>query len=299
MKDDVKKCVHKPVFINRNIKKLIHGPIKLTVKYTICFGSDMIDLLLGRRDKLTAPAKFRVRVGCFLNFISSNNYRSVGREFFQYLRDFCALKLNDNILDVGCGCGQIAAQLTKYLHPDGRYEGLDIDRAAIEWCREQICSQYPNFNFVLTDVFNNHFHPKGKIKASDYKFPYEKESFDVVLLKFVFNHMLRHDVENYLSETARVLKKNGRCFITYYLLNPESLDLIDAKLSTLDFKYEAEGCYVLDKSMPEYTVGYDEMFIRQLYTRHGLNIVEPIHYGYWCGRKKFLTFQDIILAVKR
>lgn len=29
-----------------------------------------------------------------------------------------------------------------------------------------------------------------------------------------------------------------------------------------------------------------------------MNIVEPIHYGLWCGRDEFLSYQDIILAKK-
>ncbi len=50
--------------------------------------------------------------------------------------------------------------------------------------------------------------------------------------------MLAPEVENYLSEIARMLKVGGRCFISFFLLNPESLELIAKGQSTLDLKYD-------------------------------------------------------------
>lgn len=81
---------------------------------------------------------------------------------------------------------------------------------------KNITPKYPNFNFQLADIYNKMYNPQGKYKASDYKFPYANETFDFVFLTSVFTHLLPQDMERYLSEIARVLKKNGRCFITFF-----------------------------------------------------------------------------------
>jgi ubiquinone/menaquinone biosynthesis C-methylase UbiE len=110
--------------------------------------------------------------------------------------------------------------------------------------------------------------------------------------------MLTLDMNNYLSEISRVLKKNGRCLISYFLLNSESRALIDAHLSSLNFHHVLENCRVNDMANPEIAVAYEEEYIRGLYSKLGLEIVRPIKYGLWCGRKPYLSYQDIIVASK-
>jgi hypothetical protein len=114
--------------------------------------------------------------------------------------------------------------------------------------------------------------------------------------------MLPPDMENYFSETARMLKVGGKCVMTFFLLNQESLNGIDVGLNTLKlpFKYEFEHetCRIADCKTPETTVAHEESFVRNLYDRNGLSIAE-ITYGYWCGRQESLgCMQDVIIAVK-
>lgn len=268
----------------------INPKMKSVMQRTYYFVVDAIDLLLGRRDELTPPRRIR-------RFVGDGDFRKIGEEFLQYFIELGRLKPNERVLDVGCGIGRMAVPLTRYLDKRGSYEGFDIVADGINWCRKKITPKYPNFHFQLVDI-HNIYNPKGKRNASEYKFPYENESFDFIFLTSVFTHMLPQGMENYFSEIARILKKDGRCLITFFLLNTESLKLIDAKLSLLNFKYKFEGYRTIDKSAPESAISYDERFIRVLYKKYGLNIVGPIHYGLWCGRKKFLSYQDIVIAVK-
>jgi len=226
-------------------------------------------------------------------------FKKNGEEFFRYYIELCDLKPNEKILDVGCGIGQKTIPLTKYLDETGRYEGFDIIKSEINWCKKSISTRYPNFHFQQADVFNKCYNPKGKYKASEFRFPFEDASFDLVTLGSVFTHMLPEDLENYLSEITRVLKKGGRCLITFFLSNKESLELINAQKSILDFEYEHGKYRTINPSMPEDAVCYDEPFILSLYERCGLEIREPIHYGSWCGRRDFLSYQDTIIAIKR
>lgn len=273
------------------IKQFIPRPIRPIMRKIYYFSVDTIDLLLGRRDKLTPPR--RIIHG------SRGDFKKIGEEFLQYFTELGSLKPNERVLDVGCGIGRMAAPLTKYLDKKGNYEGFDIVADGINWCKKKISPQYPNFHFQLANVFNKNYNPNGKCKASKYKFSYENESYDFVFLTSVFTHMLPQDMKNYFCEITRVLKSGGRCLITFFLLNKESLQLINARKSTLDFKYDDAGYRTINKSIPESAVAYNEKFIQRLYEKYRLNIVEPIHYGSWCGRKNFLSYQDIIIAVKK
>lgn len=244
-----------------------------------------------RQDELT-PAKGEI-------FVGGGDFEKIGEEFLQYFIELGELKPNERVLDVGCGIGRMAIPLTKYLDKKGSYEGFDIVAKGINWCRKKITPKYPNFHFQLVDVLNKSYNPNGKYKASEYKFSYEDKSFDFIFLTSVFTHMLPQDMKNYFYEVTRVLKRSGRCLITFFLLNTESIKLIDEKLTTLDLKYNVEGYRTTNKNTPESAVAYDERFIRRLYEKYRLNIAEPIHYGSWCGRENFLSYQDIVIAVKK
>ena len=46
---------------------------------------------------------------------------------------------------------------------------------------------------------------------------------------------------------------------------------------------------------PRETVAYEEL-VREIYSKRGFAIREPIHHGRWAGREKCHTWQDLILA---
>lgn len=255
------------------------------------FPADLLDSVLGRRDPLT-PSKGRAA-----SSVGAVRFKRAGNKFLRYFLDLGELKPHERVLDVGCGIGRMALPLTGYLS-SGEYEGFDVVPSSIAWCQENITSRYPNFRFQVADVYNKEYNPKGTVGASEYKFPYEDESFDFVILTSVFTHMLPDEVSNYLSEISRVMKPGGRAMITYFLLNQESLQLIESGMSAIDFRYDFGVYRVKEKSTPEAAVAYQEGFIRSLYKENGLEIGEPIRYGRWCGRENFLKYQDIVVTRK-
>ena len=113
-----------------------------------------------------------------------------------------------------------------FLDANGGYEGFDIVPEGIEWCKQHIVGPHDNIHFTLADVYNKEYNPKGSKQPADYRFPYEDETFDVAVLLSVFTHMLPTDVDRYVGEIARVLKKNGRICASYSIITPESLQLM-------------------------------------------------------------------------
>jgi len=252
--------------------------------------ADNIELWTGKRDALTPPAR--------KNFVGDGDFRQTGEEFFKYFVELGALAPGQNVLDVGCGIGRMAVPLAGYLDKSGSYEGFDIVKKGIDWCKLNITRRYPNFRFQLADIYNKNYNPKGKYPASAYRFPYNDDSFDFVFLTSVFTHMLPPDMENYFSEIARTLKDGGRCLVTFFLANDESMRLMGQGKTRLDFKYDCNNYRTIDKDKPEAAVCYDEKFILDIYKKYGFKINGPIHYGSWCGRPIYLSCQDLIVAVK-
>ena len=150
----------------------------------------------------------------------------------------------------------------------------------------------------MVDVFNSEYNPRGKLKGSNFNFPYEDNYFDFVCANSVFTHMVPKDLENYISEISRVLNKGGRFFLTFFLLNNDSISFIHKKKSKYNFDTNTDTFSTMSKKTPDYIIAYHEDFVRNLFIKHGLHITEPIKYGFWCGRKSNVSFQDFIMGIK-
>jgi ubiquinone/menaquinone biosynthesis C-methylase UbiE len=235
-----------------------------------------------------------------MNFVGAGDFKEIGENFLRHFIRVGGLQKEDRILDVGCGIGRMAIPLTQYLDRTASYEGFDIVANGIEWCEEQITSRYPNFRFHLVSVKNNMYQPNGNINAYDYRFPYEDESFDFVFLTSVFTHMRPADMENYLSEVSRVLKTRKNCFNTHFLINEQARTLLNAGACPRKLGRSSSGYHSVDPENPETAIAYEENYVRACYRKNGLRIIEPIRYGYWCGRPRHscMDYLDITIATK-
>ena len=274
------------------LRRITPSKIKQTFRPVYYGLIDWLDPLRSSGDNLIPPKSLRMQIGW-------GDFKQIGEVIRQRLIESAGLKPDDRILDVGCGVGRIAIAISDYLSDGGEYQGFDIMGDAIRWCQKNISTRHANFKFVHSDVYNGVYNPTGKIKAAEYRFPYPDDSFEVVILTSVFTHMLPAELENYLSEIARVLKPGGRALITYYLINPEALETMKTGSNSFNFQYQiSASCFYADKDHPEAVVAYEESYLRRLYADRGLAIREPIDYGDWSRQELQKSRQDVVLAVK-
>jgi ubiquinone/menaquinone biosynthesis C-methylase UbiE len=93
------------------------------------------------------------------------------------------------VLEVGCGHGGGASYLTRTVHP-ASYTGLDLNRAAVAFCRKR--HDLPSVKFVHGDAE---------------KLPFPDQSFDAVInleSSAAYPHFSR-----FLAEVGRVLRPGG------------------------------------------------------------------------------------------
>jgi ubiquinone/menaquinone biosynthesis C-methylase UbiE len=275
--------------MKKYLKRAIPNFIKPILKRIYYFPSDIMYGFKGR-DSMIPPKS--------MIFVGDGDFEKTGQEFKRLFIELAGLQPDSRVLDVGCGIGRMAIPLTGYLSAKGEYWGFDIVKKGIDWCQSRVSPKFSNFHFQHSNVYNKYYNSQGKVLAKDFKFPYEDEFFDFVFLTSVFTHMLPSDLENYMGEISRVLKTEGKCLLTFFILNNESENLVQLGHSTLDFRYEIEGCLTTDRKRPEAAIAYNESHIKMLLQKYGLGIVEPIHYGSWCNRSNYLSYQDIVIATK-
>lgn len=236
---------------------------------------DFIDRWSGARDELTPPRRL-----LFDGTRSYAEFHALGAELRRLLITHGLLP-HHHVLEIGSGNGKNARALTSYLR-DGRYEGFDIVARGVDWCRANITPRFGQFRFQHANVYNRTYNPTAQCWASDYRFPYAENSFDLVFLSSVFTHMLPDDLRNYVREIRRVLKPGGKCFASFFLLNAESLEAMATPQTGREFPYEHDAtCRVADRDWPEDAVAYDEHFVRGLFEKQGLGVAEVV-FGSWC-----------------
>ena len=264
---------------------------------------DFRDWRSGDRDPLVAPRRKNL----------PSQITVVGEKMLAFLVELGGLRPAGAVLDVGCGPGRIAASLTRYLDSTGRYEGFDVMPRSIRWCRRRITRRHPNFRFQLADLHNAQYNPHGTQRAGEYTFPYGDENFDVAVAASLFTHLRPFESMRYLSEIARTLKPGGRLVGTWFLINEQSIELIEAgrarhpsmfgateSVLRLDYELEDEQgnrFRAAEAEIPEHLIAAYEEDVRLQHERAGLRVVE-VRFGLWSGREAVpgRLGQDIVVA---
>ncbi|MGC9998549.1 MAG: class I SAM-dependent methyltransferase [Bryobacteraceae bacterium] len=216
-------------------------------------------------------------------FVGGANFDTVGHWFLEEFRGLGLLQERGRILDIGCGCGRIAFALAMdaaVRKLEIEYDGMDIDRANIQWCQRHITPRNASFRFYLADCASPSYNPHGQQAPTTYQFPFSDGKFDLILLISVFTHMLEDEMRQYLSEAARMLTPNGRVYATFFLF--QNLDEVRDGLKRhagWTFRHTCRNAAVSRLDYPNHAVAYLESFVRDMAFRSGLRVIEPTRYG--------------------
>ena len=214
---------------------------------------DVADRVRGRGEPLVPPRR--------LNFVGPGDFVAVGDEFMRHFAELGGLGSSERVLDIGCGIGRIARPLAGHLDAGGSYDGFDVSRDGIEWCRRHYAG-YPNFRFRHADLANALYNPGGRVRASEYRFPYDDASFDFALAISVFTHLVEADAANYVAEAARVLVPGGRLLTTWLLLDDEVRSRVAGGEAAFELRRVDDVSAVMSEGTAEEAVAFDEGWVR-------------------------------------
>lgn len=167
------------------------------------------------RGTAVIPAK-HIRFGG-REFKNDDFFLASARSEAQRLVQRCSLSQRSAVLDVGCGVGRLPIGILDRVGTVRAYRGVDVHAKSIRWCKQHIESAHPCFQFRLVDAKNRCYNPKGLPLSDSFQFPFDDESFDVIYLYSVFSHMMAEDVKVYLREFRRLLRPDGKVFLTAFL----------------------------------------------------------------------------------
>lgn len=221
-----------------------------------------------------------------------------GEEWSMLLRIYGKLGRRSRIFEIGCGQGRIAFPLRYLLSAEGGYTGFDIDRRKLQFLRSVFPLKHSNFRFELADLRNSFYNPGGRTSPTEYRFPVDDQSQDLVFAASVFTHMLPDNVLHYFREAARALRSGGRCVFSFFLLDyydPERSrpHPFDAARFSLDHPHAGYGdeLAVVEPAVPERMTGYRSSLVARMAAEAGLRFVEDPVPGIWSG-----AFDNGILA---
>jgi hypothetical protein len=146
----------------RKLARSLPKPVKSALRNTLFGIQDIWGDMTGR-DGLMPPRR--------MIFVGYGDFRKTGEAFSRLFREHGGLESQDRVLDMGSGIGRMAIPLTSFLAGKGTYDGLEIVRSGVDWCRENITPRHARFRFHWADVYNFAYNPDGRIKASQYRFP--------------------------------------------------------------------------------------------------------------------------------
>jgi ubiquinone/menaquinone biosynthesis C-methylase UbiE len=251
--------------------------------------SDLLRRLQGSREMVPPRG---------LSFVGRSDFQQTGNEFLSHFVVLGGLEKDDRVLDIGCGIGRMAIPLSGYLE-GGSYEGFDVGKEMISWCKRHVSRPFPAFHFTWSPIYNQKYNPFGTISATEFRFPYEDDSFDFALATSLFTHLTADDAAHYLNELGRVLRPGASALLTFFLITPESEREISAGKASFDFAHQIDRALTIDPRQPEEAVAFRREDLTSMLGSAGLVVRPPIHHGEWANTPGAPSFQDIVVVEAR
>jgi SAM-dependent methyltransferase len=212
-----------------------------------------------------------------------------------YFKAHCDLQKDSKILDIGSGMGRSAVALTEYLNEAGKYEGFDVVKRGVNWCKKNISSRFPNFNFTYIPLNNDLYRSDGDA-PEEFRFPYQDDYFDLIIVNSVFTHMVESEVVNYFKEMSRVLKTGGHVYATFFIYKKGQTTFPKG----FGFPHDYGNYRLMDDEVKSANVAFMESFLEQELAQKNNFKIKHFFKGSWRGldREQCKEFQDLLILKK-
>ncbi|MGH6776051.1 class I SAM-dependent methyltransferase [Brucella tritici] len=230
-------------------------------------------------------------------FVGDGDYRAVGAEFLGHFIRKGGLRRDARVLDIGSGIGRMAVPLTQYLDPArARYSGIDPVAGGVNWCRQNITSRYPNFEFRHIDIAHDLYNPKGAVNGLTLTLPFADKGFNFIIMTSVVTHLPSDEVKTYLDQVSRVLAPGGKLFMTAFVVDDVAArDRHGKRDKRLAFERHGSGpCWFVPELPPLAAVGFENGFLDRALAGAKLTL-ETKSFGHWRGIDAD-HYQDIFIA---
>src|SRR6185436_1917816 len=155
--------------------------------------------------------------------VGLGDFWAVGESTVALLREWGGHRYSDKILDIGCGAGRVAWPLSLRVGSRGRYLGFDVVERYVAWCRNSLHLDRERFAFEHHPIRSTMYNTTAETAPEGFFFPWFEKSFDLAIATSLFTHLLPAATEHYLAETHRVLKRKGRLFASFFLVDAGSI----------------------------------------------------------------------------
>jgi demethylmenaquinone methyltransferase/2-methoxy-6-polyprenyl-1,4-benzoquinol methylase len=137
------------------------------------------------------------RVAARYDLLNSLMTAGLHHDWRQRAADRAELNPGDSALDVCCGTGDLALELSGRVGPDGRVIGCDFSEPMLDLAREKAATKHAaGVRFEWADAL---------------QLPYDGERFDAVTVGFGVRNLA--DLDRGLREMTRVLRPRGRLVV--------------------------------------------------------------------------------------
>ena len=248
---------------------------------------DAWTLIRGRPSYNGIPLPLRGEV-----FTGGGDFRHMGLRWLEQLRTLGGLEPGNDVLEIGSGQGRMAIPLTSFLDEGGSYVGMDVVADAVEDCRRRISSRFPAFHFIHLPVMNDLYTEAGAA-AEELTFPLDDDSVDFAFATSVFSHMEPAAIANYLGETRRVLRPDGRFVATLFVMDEEARRA--SEHATFSFPHHEGEAWYMTLRPRSANVAIEADAWRRMVDEAGWEHLD-VRPGMWSGRTgPTLDFQDVAI----
>jgi SAM-dependent methyltransferase len=222
------------------------------------------------------------------------DFRQIGVAILRSLIGY-GLRPDHRVLEIGSGIGRVAIPLTQWLNEDGRYTGIEIVQRGVDWCKQHISINYPNFEFIYLDIENNFYNPSGGVVVSE--LPLANAGFDVALFASVFTHLHEAETDRYIELMAKYIKPGGLFWSTWFLIEEGSAPLIhQSDKTSIMFTHRKTAAYYQNRDESTSAVAFDRDWVISCMEARGF-LVKDVLLGKWCERPtEYGGYQDLIVC---